>query len=188
MKESKLYIVVRPIINIFVKLILRPQIINKEYIDKKNRVILAGTHTNNFDCLLLMSSTKRCIHFLAKAELFKGFKKIIFSNMGLIPVNRKIKDHSVIPVTEKYLKDEKLVCIFPEGTFSKDGELLPFKIGTVKIAHDTDTPIVPFIIKGKYFKKGLKIVYGRPFKIKGDNLELENNKFRELIEKMIKEN
>ena len=89
MKESKLYKFLRPLIKIFTNIVYRPTYIGLENIPKNKRIVIAGNHTNNLDCILLMSSTKRCIHFLAKIELFKGFKKIIFSNMGLIPVNRK---------------------------------------------------------------------------------------------------
>lgn len=186
MKESKLYKFSRPIVKLFTKIFLRPKFIGIENIPESGRVILAGTHTNNLDCFLLMSSTKRCVHFLAKDELWKGPKKIIFGNMGLIPVNRRCKDKSVIPATIKYLEDEKVVAIFPEGTFSKEHKLLPFKIGTVKIARLSDTKIVPFVIKGKYFSKNLRIIFGKPITIKSDDLEKENTEFRNLIDNMIK--
>lgn len=188
MKESRLYKILRPLVKIFTVIFLHPEFKGIENIPKQGRVILAGTHTNNLDCFLIMSSTKRCVHFLAKDELWKGPKKIIFSNMGLIPINRREKDKSVIPCTIKCLENEKLVAIFPEGTFSKDHKLLPFKIGTVKIAHDSNTPIVPFVIKGRYFRRNLKIVFGKPFEIQSSDLEKENEMFREKIKTMLKEN
>lgn len=188
MKEAKLYRFSRPIVKIFVKIFYRPKIVNKEYIPKKGKALLAGTHTDYYDPLLLMSSTKRCIHFLAKKELLEGKTKIIFKNMGLIPVDRSIKDKSVIPSATKYLNEEKIVALFPEGTFSTTCELLPFKIGAIKIAHDTNTPIIPFVIKGKYLKKGLKIIYGKPFYVKSNDLDKENEKFHKLIEKMLGDN
>jgi 1-acyl-sn-glycerol-3-phosphate acyltransferase len=188
MKESKLYIILRPLVKVLVKILLHPKIVNKEYIEKEGRIILAGTHTHDLDCVLLMASTKRPLHFLAKKELFEGKFGFLFRNMGLIPVDRSIKDKSVIPKAIDYLNDEKAVAVFPEGTYSTEHILLPFKIGTVKIAHDTNTKIVPFIIKGRFYKRGLKIVYGKPFKIESDDLDLENKKFRDLIERMIEEN
>ena len=108
--------------------------------------------------------------------------------MGLIKVNRNIKDKTVIPLSIKYLTEEKVIAIFPEGTTEKENKLLPFKIGAIKIAHDSNCKIVPFIIKGKYFSRNLKIVYGPLYEIKSDNLDLENKKFMNLIKKMIKEN
>ena len=164
MKEAKLYKIVRPVLNVLVKIAFRPKIINKEYIKKAGRLIIAGTHTDYYDPTILMSSTKRCIHFMAKKELFEGKTGFFFRHMGLIPVDRSIKDKSVLI------------------------KLLPFKIGTIKLAHDTNTPIVPFVIKGRFLKKGLKLIYGEPFYVVSDDLEYENKKFHDLIEKMIKEN
>ncbi len=185
-RESKFYKIVRPILKFLFLNLYRPKIIGSENIPKEGRVILAGNHTNNFDCVLLMSSTKRCIHFLAKVELFKGFKKVIFSNLGLIPVDRSKKNPDALKTAKMYLENDMVIGIFPEGTFSKKGELLPFKIGAVKMAYDTDTKIVPFAITGKYklFSKNLKITFGKPLSISSD-LDLENNKLRDLIFKMV---
>ena len=173
MKEAKLYKFLRPIITGFYKVIFRPNIIGTENIPASGRVILAGNHTSNFDPPLLVSSTKRNIHFLAKKELWDGPQKIIFANMGLIPVDRKNKDTNAVIMAEKYLKDEKLIGIFPEGTTEKTGELLKFKKGAVKMAIDTDSPIVPFVITGKYrlFSKNLTIKFLKPIKCSGNILE-----------------
>ena len=188
MKESKLYKFLRPLIKIFTNIVYRPTYIGLENIPKNKRIVIAGNHTNNLDCILLMSSTKRCIHFLAKIELFKGFKKIIFSNMGLIPVNRKIKDSNVIKEAEKYLNEDLVIGIFPEGTTNTKKELLPFKIGAVKMAYDTDSEIIPFAIIGKYkvFRMGLTIILDKPYKIKSNDLDLENEKLRNKV-KLLKE-
>ena len=75
MKDPIFYKLVRPIVKGLIYLLYRPKIIGKENIPKNGSIILAGNHTNNFDCLLLISSTKRCIHFLAKDSLYKGIKK-----------------------------------------------------------------------------------------------------------------
>ena len=183
-----LYKVLRPIITFLFKLLYRPKIIGASNIPKSKRIILAGNHNNNFDSALLISSTKRNIHFLAKAELFTGMKKILFSNMGLIPVNRKVKDHNVLEHAYNYLNNDKVIGIFPEGTFGR-GTILPFKIGAVKMAYETKSQIVPFAITGTYklFSKDLKIVFGKPIKINSDNLEQENEKLRNTVVKMVGE-
>lgn len=186
-KDSLLYIILRPIIKILF-LLYTPKIVGKENIPKEGKIILAGNHTNNFDCLLLISSTKRCIHFLAKDELWKGLKKIIFSNMGLIPVNRREKSHHSLEIAENYLNNGKVIGIFPEGTFSKDkSRLLPFKIGAVKMAYDTNTMIVPFAITGKYklFSRDLKIIFSEPISINSEDLEKENNRLRNIISDLV---
>lgn len=184
MKDALLYKITRPIITVLFKLFFTPKIIGKEYIPKSGKVILAGNHTSNFDCLLLISSTKRNIHFLAKKELWNGPKKIIFANMGLIPVDRKNKDHQALSSSIAYLENNLLIGIFPEGTTEKEGKMLDFKIGAVKMAKDTNSPIVPFIITGNYklFSKNLRIEFLKPIMINGD-LNHENINLRNIIEK-----
>ena len=189
MKEYKdvlLYKILRPIITVLFKTLYRPKIIGIENISNSGRLILAGNHTNNFDSALLISSTKRNIHFLAKVELFKGIKKLLFSNMGLIPVYRNGKDQKALQTAYKYLENNKVIGIFPEGTFGK-GKILPFKMGAVKMAYETNSKIVPFAIKGTYklFSKNLKIVFGKPIKIKSDNLEEENKRLRDIVVRMV---
>lgn len=184
--DSILYRLLRPIVKCFVKIFYRPKMLGLENIPKEGRIILAGNHTNIFDCLLLISSTKRSIHFLAKDELWKGMKKILFSNLGLIPVNRRQKDHNALESAYSYLREEQLIGIFPEGTIGKKG-ILPFKMGAVKMASVTNTKIVPFAITGKYkfFSNNLKIVFGKSIKIKSKDLEKENDNLREVIIKMV---
>lgn len=182
-KEAILYKITRPIITLGFKLLFTPKIIGSENIPKSGRIVIAGNHTSNLDCLLLISSTKRCIHFLAKNELWKGPKKIIFSNMGLIPVNRKAKDHQALVSAKEYLNDEKVVGIFPEGTTEKEGVMLPFKIGAVKMAYDTNSQIVPFKIVGKYklFSRSLKVVFDKPKYVVNEDLEKENEDLKNII-------
>lgn len=187
MKDSLLYRILRPLIKFLTNIFLTPKYIGLENIPNEGSIILAGTHTHVLDCFLLISSTKRSVHFLAKDELWKGTKKILFSNMGLIPVNRRQKDHNALVLAEEYLNNGKLIGIFPEGTTQKGKGLLPFKIGAVKMASDTNTKIVPFVIKGKYkiFSRSLRIIYGKPMQIKKSDLEKENLLLRSTIINML---
>ena len=119
----------------------------------------------------------------------KGIKKIIFGNMGLIPVNRRMKDHNALTVAEEYLNNEKVIGIFPEGTTEKEvGKMLPFKMGVIKMAKDTNTQIVPFSITGSYklFSKDLTLKFGNTISITDDNLESEKKKLEKTIEQLMR--
>ena len=190
MKDTKLYKILRPFIKLISTIFLKPKYIGLDNIPKSGHIILAGNHTSILDPLVLMSSTKRNIHFLAKEELWHGPKKILFNNMGLIPVNRKIKDHNALVLAEEYLNNDFVIGIFPEGTTEKGKGLLPFKIGAIKMAKDTNTQIIPFVIKGKYklFSKDLTITFGNPITIKDDDLEKENKYLRSIIKEMLNNN
>lgn len=185
MKEPILYIIVRPILTFLFKILYRPTIKGIDNIPSKGKIILAGNHTNNLDCILLISSTKRTVHFLAKDELTKGIKKIIFNNMGIIPVNRKIHDKNALNKAIDVLNNNKVIGIFPEGTINKtDNITLPFKIGAVKMASVTNSMITPFIITGKYklFNNNLKIEFLPPIKINiSKDLTSYNEKLMNII-------
>lgn len=188
-KEPILYQITRPIIKGIFNILFRPTYIGISNIPLDGRLVLVGNHTSNLDCLLLISSTKRPIHFLAKDELIKGWKKIIFKNMGIIPVNRRIHDKNALHSAIEVLKEDKVIGIFPEGTINKTKDvIMPFKIGAVKMSKDTNSLLIPFTITGKYkiFKKSITLEFLTPYQVEGE-LEEENKKLMSMIEKKLKD-
>lgn len=191
MKEPIFYrFIAKPLVTFPLRLFFHPKVIGLENIPKEGRAILAGNHTNNLDSPLLAFYSKRVIHFLAKDSLMKGWKKIIFKGMAIIPVNRSIHDHNALENAIKALEEEKLVGVFPEGTINRtDDIIMPFKIGAVKMASETGAPIIPFVITGEYglFKKSC-IEFLKPIHIpKKDDLTEENKKLERIISKKLEE-
>lgn len=189
MKDPIFYKITRPILSIFIKL-YRPTIIGKEFIPKEGRVILAGNHTSYLDPLLVAYGTKRCVHYFAKDSLYKGIKKPIFKGLGIIPVNRKIKDKNSLYKGIDVLNNDLVVGIFPEGTINKtDDIVMNFKFGAVKMAYETNSKIVPFSIthKYKFLKKNVKIEYGKPYNVSSD-LKKENDILMKKVKTMIIKN
>lgn len=183
-KDTLFYKIIRPIAKGIFIVLYRPKVIGKENIPKKGRIVIAGNHKNNFDAAMVLMSTRRCVHFLAKEELFKGMFGWFFKAMGLIPVRRKTHDGNALPASISYLENDKAIGIFPEGTFNRtENPIIPFKIGAVKMAHDANSEIVPFVIKGEYrlFRKGPRIHFFEPIKITSDNLDEENEKLMKFV-------
>lgn len=161
----------------FYYLIFGGEVIGRENIPKKGKYILAGKHLGYFDAFLLCSATHRPIHFIAKKELFSNFiTKWFFNVMHLIPVDRSNRNPEAKKEVENILNNGKLVCIFPEGTFNKNGnELLPFKKGTVRYAKEFDTKIIPFTIIGKYkLWNRPKLIIGKPIDVKDMDINYAN--------------
>lgn len=190
--DALLYRLLRPIIKVLFVILYRPTIIGKENIPKEGSVVVCGNHTHNWDSALLICSTKRTIHFLAKDELFKGLGKYFFKGMACIPVNRRQKDKNALESAVKVLNEEKVIGIFPEGTFNRTEDIImPFKYGAVSMATKTNSYVVPFSITGKYkiFKKdSVKICFGKPYKINNDDLTIANNELMEKVKKLIVKN
>ena len=172
-----------PIVSMLFYIIFLPKVKGKENIPKKKGAILAGNHITNLDCFMVILSTRRSVHFLAKAELFKlSLFNWFFRNSGLIPVYRNGKDKKALEAAIEYLENNKLVGVFPEGRLNKKSRttVLPFKIGAVKMAKETGKPIIPFTIKGKYipFARSIEIIFQKPFYVTDNNLD-EANKILE---------
>ena len=188
MKDEVLYKISRPVIKVLFNFFYRPTYIGRENIPSNGSFVLAGNHTSYLDPLLLMSSYKITIHFLAKDSLIKGVKGLIFKHMGIIPVNRKIHDKDALSEAKRALSNNQVIGIFPEGTINRTKDVtLPFKIGAVKMVKDTDSLLVPFTITNKYklFRKSVTIEFYKPYKVV-DNLDIENNKLRSFISSELK--
>ena len=193
MKEPFFYrFIAIPIIRVFIKLWYHPTVVGIENIPRTGRVVLAGNHTNDMDSVMMVGIVPfRVLHFLAKDSLLKGAKKLIFRGMGIIPVNRAIHDKNALESAINALEEDKSIAIFPEGTINRtDDIIMPFKIGAVKMASETNTPIVPFVITGKY-KFGtndLRIEFLKPIKVsKKEDLTNDNKKLEKIISDKLQE-
>lgn len=129
-----------------------------ENIDPNKTYILIGNHSSYFDILVLYS-TFRKFKFVSKETIFKI--PLIGWNMYLnqyVMIRRgnlsSIKE--MMAACKDWLKKGASVMMFPEGTRTQTGELLPFRAGCFNLSLDLDVPIVPVVIYGTYevFPKG----------------------------------
>ncbi|MBR5441969.1 MAG: 1-acyl-sn-glycerol-3-phosphate acyltransferase [Clostridia bacterium] len=181
-----LYMALRPLAVALFRVVFRPCVKGKDNIPADGGAVLAGNHVSWWDCFMVMAGTSRCIHFLAKKEIFSTwFTRHFFNSAGLIPVNRQSKDHDALVAAKEYLENGAIIGVFPESTTIKPEGVtfLPFKIGAVKMASDTGVPIIPFTISGRYklWGKRVEIEFHEPVYITGTNLAEENEKLRERV-------
>lgn len=187
MKENKIpYTIYKYILGIVFIIYYRPKFVNKEYIPKEGPVIICGNHIHLFDQCLPILSTKRMIHYMAKKEYFESKMAWFFKSSGCISVDRQNKEKAkeATNTATKLLNKGYVVGIFPEGTRNKTNDiLLPFKIGTVKMAKETNSTIVPFVITGKYkfWNNNLKVTFLKPFKVNNMTLDDANEKLRNMM-------
>lgn len=127
------------------------EVVGLENIDREKQYIFMGNHQSHFDVLVLFYSLDMTIRFIAKKELFKipvfGWA---LTASGMIKVDRGNRQKAVASIQKAFSKLNRKVsiCIFPEGTRSPEGVLLPFKKGGFVMAIDSGIPIVPISISG----------------------------------------
>ena len=189
MKENKiLYSFLKVICKTILKVLYRPKVIGLENIPEEGAIIFAGNHRHAFDPVVVMTSTKRMVHYMAKSEIFKGLHGKLLEAIGIIKVNRSKSNPVAIKEAQEALSTTKgSIGIFPEGTRNKTEEdLLRFRHGAVVIAKNTNSKIVPFAINGKYtaFKKGLTLEFGKPIDVSNMEIEEANEVLRNEVLKI----
>lgn len=116
-------------------------------------IIVMSNHASNFDILALQGYFPRPLSWIAKKELFDI--PIFGHSMrhgGYIPLDRGDGRKALKSMEEAadQIRGGKSVIIFPEGTRTRDGKLLPFKRGGFLLAARAGVPVVPVTINGSY--------------------------------------
>ena len=190
MKERNItYNLIKPIYTILLKIIFRPKVIGKENIPKDGPLIFAGNHKHAVDPTMVMMSTDRLVHYMAKEDLFKGLHGILFRKIGLIKIYRGRSNPQAVIEAENILNAGGTIGIFPEGTRNKtEEELLKFRHGAVKIAQKTNSQILPFAIKNKYkiFKKSVILEFGKPIDVSNMEIDEANEYLRNEVLKLLR--
>ena len=158
--ENMIYTPVRFFVRVGLALVgVRVEVKGLELTDPKQTYIFTPNHQSFIEVPLVVTFLKRNLAYLAKKELFKY---PVWSHgirlMGVVPVDRSNTQAAVESArraTEK-LRRGKSYAIYPEGTRSRDGRLLPFKKGAFMMAIDAGVPVVPVSISGstKIMPKG----------------------------------
>lgn len=125
-----------------------------EHIARDRATIYCVNHVSNLEPPILFLALRRLFprfHILYKASLHNlpvlGWG---FDFVGFVPIQRGNRDQSAkaIDLAAKRIRAGGSFMVFPEGTRSRTGELLPFKKGAFILAIRAQAPIVPVAITG----------------------------------------
>lgn len=142
--------------------------IGRENVPKDRAVLYVGNHNSYFDILLTYSQCPGLTGYVAKSEMLRypllrdWMKRLycVFLDRSDLRAGMQI-----ILTCIDYIKNGISICIFPEGTRSKDGQMQPFHEGSLKMAAKTGCPIIPMAISNsaQIFENHMPFV--RPCKV-----------------------
>jgi hypothetical protein len=115
--------------------------------------LLLCNHVSFADALVISAACRRPIRFIMESSIFKTpVLGAIFRGMKAIPVAPARQDPEVyeraFEIVARELRDGNLVCIFPEGRLTVDGEIGEFRPGMMRILKETPVPVVPLALSG----------------------------------------
>jgi 1-acyl-sn-glycerol-3-phosphate acyltransferase len=139
---------------------IRVRVLGAENIPQGESCIFLSNHVSNLDPPILLPAIPGMCSVFLKRSLMKV--PLIGTAMRLgkyVPVARghsKLEAERSVALAAEALRSGMHIFIFPEGTRSLDGNLLPFKKGAFFLAADTNAPLVPIIIQGtgRMMRKG----------------------------------
>lgn len=127
----------------------------RENIPKDHGAVIVCNHVSFVDALLLVSEIKRPIRFIMYYKIYNlWFIKPLARALGAVPIAGVKEDPKVLKecfvTIKEALSAGELVCIFPEGIITHDGQLNEFKGGIERILKDSPVPVIPIALNGIY--------------------------------------
>ncbi|HWS76997.1 MAG TPA: MFS transporter [Thermomonas sp.] len=117
--------------------------------------LLVCNHVSYMDALILAASIPRPVRFVMYYRIFNiPVMRWIFKTAKAIPIAGAREDPELMrrafDEVDAVLAEGELVCIFPEGALTRDGDIAPFKSGVGKILERRPVPVVPMALKNMW--------------------------------------
>lgn len=138
---------------IIVNLLYRLRIRGIEQIPDEGPALLVCNHISYVDALVVLGSVPRPVRFVMYYKIFDmPIAKQVFRWAKAIPIagakeDPVLMEHAFEEVSRE-LRDGNLVCIFPEGGLTANGEIAPFRPGVERILARDPVTVVPMALQG----------------------------------------
>ena len=138
---------------ILARLVYRVRSVNSDFVPKKGPALVVCNHVSYVDAIILSACIPRPMRFVMESAIFQlPVFNWIFQGMKAIPVASAAEDRAVreaaFAAVADALRQGHVVCIFPEGKLTRDGEMSDFRPGLLRILAENPVPVVPIALGG----------------------------------------
>jgi len=153
--------IMRLMVWLLVSMVYRVEKTNLENIPDTGPVLLVCNHVSFVDALVLAGSIRRPIRYVMYYKIFRiPVLSFIFKTANAVPIAGKNENPSLMKAAfdqvSGALENGEVVCIFPEGKITENGEMNEFKHGVMKVLERDPVPTVPIALRGlwgSYFSR-----------------------------------
>jgi 1-acyl-sn-glycerol-3-phosphate acyltransferase len=138
---------------LIVSLLYRIGVEGAENVPDEGPAVLVANHVSFMDPLIVNACTRRPPRFVMHYKIFNiPVLRFIFRTAKAIPIASRKEDEALLErafaEVDSTLAEGGLVCIFPEGGITRDGEIAPFRPGIERILAARPVPVVPIALRG----------------------------------------
>ncbi|RDU95603.1 MFS transporter [Trinickia dinghuensis] len=131
----------------------RIRLVHAERIPEQGAAVLVCNHVSYVDAVVIMAESPRPIRFVMDYRIFRSpVAGWLFRHAKAIPIAPAHDDPAMLAkaydACAQALAEGELVCIFPEGKITRDGELNTFRHGVTQILERTPVPVIPMALRG----------------------------------------
>jgi 1-acyl-sn-glycerol-3-phosphate acyltransferase len=124
-----------------------------ENLPRSGAALLICNHVSYADALIIASASRRPIRFVMYHKIFRiPVLSFVFRTGRAIPIAPAREDPELLERAyddvARELEEGNLVCIFPEGALTRDGEMQRFRSGIEKVVARTPVPVIPMALSG----------------------------------------
>lgn len=127
--------------------------VGTEHVPDEGACVLVCNHVSYVDALVIAGCIRRPVRFVMDYRIFNvPVLNFVFRTAGTIPIASAKEDPAMLEHAyeqiDAYLAAGEVVCIFPEGRITDNGDLYPFKPGIMRIIEKNPVPVIPMALQG----------------------------------------
>ncbi|HEG43661.1 MAG TPA: hypothetical protein ENH94_06400 [Phycisphaerales bacterium] len=144
----------RFIVIVLTRLCYRIKVVNPENIPVKGGAMLVSNHVSWADAVLIAATQQRRVRFMMDRDIYNNkWLHPVFKLMQIIPISATDPPKQIVSSLKQArtaLDEGYLVCVFAEGTLTRNGMMRAFKGGFERIVRGSEHPIIPTYIGGAW--------------------------------------
>ncbi|SDU14659.1 MFS transporter [Halopseudomonas salegens] len=126
---------------------------NLEAIPDEGPCLLVCNHVSFVDAVLIGGAVRRPVRFVMYHRIYNlPVLNFIFRTAGAVPIAPRSECEQTFEQAfqriGEYLAAGEVVCIFPEGKLTADGDMNPFRDGCQRILESHPVPVIPMALRG----------------------------------------